>query len=71
MNVELYLTIVGSFVTVDVFRNVVRLIERKRMKSKMDSLFKEIEETINDIKSESKTDDKPRVRRNILKPVKN
>ena len=34
MNVELYLTIVGSFVTVDVLRNVVRLIERKRMKSK-------------------------------------
>ena len=40
MNTELYLTIVGSFVTVDVLRNVVRLIERKRMKSKMDSLFR-------------------------------
>lgn len=71
MNTELYLTIVGSFVTVDVLRNVVRLIERKRMKSKMDSLFSEIEATIKDIQSESRTDDKPRVRRNVLKPVKN
>ena len=50
---------------------ILRLIERKRMKSKMDSLFNEIEATIKDIQSESRTDDKPRVRRNVLKPVKN
>lgn len=71
MNTELYLTIVGSFVTVDILRNLVRFIERKRVKSKMDLLFKEIEATIEDIKTESTIDDKPRVRRNILKPIKN
>lgn len=71
MNIELYLTLVGSFVTVDILRNLVRFIERKRVKSKMDELFKEIEATIEDIKTESAVDDKPRVRRNILKPIKN
>lgn len=68
---ELYLSITLAFITVDVLRNVVRYFENKRSRSKMDELFKEIEATINDIKAESKTDDKPRARRNVLKPVKN
>lgn len=71
MNIELYLTIVGSFVTVDILRNGIKYLQTRRVKSEMDRLFKEIEATINDMKSDSKIDDKPRVRRNILKPVKN
>lgn len=71
MNIQLYLTIVAAFVTVDIYRDGIKYLRHRRVKTEMDRLFKEIEATINDIKSESKTDDKPRVRRNILKPVKN
>lgn len=71
MNIQLYLTIVAAFVTVDIYRDGMKYLRHRRVKTEMDRLFKEIEATINDIKSESKTDDKPRVRRNILKPVKN
>lgn len=71
MNVELYLTIVGSFVTIDVIRNVIRYIETRRMKTKMNSLFSEIEKTIKDIKDDSTVESKPRTRRTPLKPVSN
>ena len=71
MNIQLYLTIVAAFVTVDIYRDGIKYLRHRRVKTEMDRLFKEIEATINDIKSESKTDDKPRVHRNILKPVKN
>ena len=71
MNIQLYLTIVAAFVTVDIYRDGIKYLRHRRVKTEMDRLFKEIEATINDIKSESKTDDKPRVRRNILTPVKN
>ena len=71
MNIQLYLTIVAAFVTVDIYRDGMKYLRHRRVKTEMDRLFKEIEATINDIKSESKTDNKPRVRRNILKPVKN
>lgn len=62
MNVELYLTIVAAFVTVDLARNLVRYVQWKRTRSKMNSLFEEIEATIRDIKGEE-TPSKPRTTR--------
>ena len=62
MNIQLYLTIVAAFVTVDIYRDGIKYLRHRRVKTEMDRLFKEIEATINDIKSESKTDDKPRVK---------
>ena len=57
MNIQLYLTIVAAFVTVDIYRDGMKYLRHRRVKTEMDRLFKEIEATINDIKSESKTDE--------------
>lgn len=70
MNVELYLTIVAAFITVDLTRNLVRYVQWKRTRSKMNSLFEEIEKTIRDIKDDTKEEPR-RTRRSPLKSVNN
>ena len=70
MNVELYLSIAGALLTVDLIRNTVRYLQWKHTRSKMNSLFEEIEKTISDIKSDSKEEPR-RTRRSPLKSVNN
>ena len=67
MNVELYLTIIASLFTYRVADYLVKYLQYRRTKTTMNLLFDEIEQTIRDIKSESK--DEPRRKRTPLKTV--
>lgn len=70
MNVELYLTVVASLLTYKGINFLISYIQYRRTKSKMNLLFDEIEQTIRDIKSESKEEPR-RTRRSPLKSVNN
>lgn len=70
MNVELYLTVVASLLTYKGINFLISYIQYRRTKSKMNLLFNEIEQTIRDIKSESKEEPR-RTRRSPLKSVNN
>ena len=70
MNVELYLTVVASLVTYKGINTLISYVQYRRTKSQMNLLFDEIEQTIRDIKSESKEEPR-RTRRSPLKSVNN
>ena len=69
MNIELYLTLIVAFLTIDTYKNIYKWVRTRKMKSEMDKLFSEIEKTINDIKSDSNEEPR-RTRRSPLKTVK-
>jgi len=70
MNVELYLTVVASLVTYKGINTLISYVQYRRTKSQMNLLFDEIEQTIRDIKNESKEEPR-RTRRSPLKSVNN
>jgi len=70
MNLELYLSILASLLTYKVINTLIGYLQYRNHRSKMNSLFEEIEKTISDIKSDSQEEPR-RTRRSPLKSVNN
>lgn len=70
MNLELYLTVVASLLTYKAVNSLISYLQYRNTRSKMNSLFEEIEKTISDIKSDSQEEPR-RTRRFPLKSVNN
>lgn len=70
MNLELYLSVLASLLTYKAVNSLISYALYRRTRSKMNSLFEEIEKTISDIKSDSQEEPR-RTRRSPLKSVNN